>query len=241
MICHYNPPLDDMELLMTLDGKASQEVEMHVSQCSSCSQRAAELARVQRVATGRLFRAACPPSLDLGEYRLGLMPAAASASIQQHVTTCPFCQQELAQLTTFFNAQDPYLRPALATAIRQRVEVLVARLTGGLQPGGMFGQPALAGLRGEQAGPLTFEAGDAQIIVEVQGDGERSGRRAVVGLVVGLPGQEVQAHLWRNEQRVATAPVDALGGFTFDDLPSGQYELFLTGEQQEIHIQDLQV
>jgi hypothetical protein len=245
MICKNKPQLDDVELLMAVDGTASPEVAMHVSQCSPCSQRAAELATAHQIATARLFRAACPPSLELGEYHLGLLPAAVTAPIQQHVAICPHCQQELVQLTSFIDAPDPYLRPAMSDSIKRHVKVLVARLTNGPQLGGLFGQPAMtpafAGLRGVESGPLTYEAGDAQVILEVQDCDARSGLRALIGLVVGMPGQQAEVHLWRDEQRLTTVALDVLGSFTFDNLAPGRYELFVTGELDEIHIQDLQV
>lgn len=243
MICANNPQPDDSELLMTLDGQASPEVAMHVSQCLQCSQRAAELASVQRLATARLFRAACPPALELGEYHLDMLPVAKTTVVQQHVATCPYCAQELAQLAAFMDSPDPYLHPAPWTTLRRQVNVLVARLTSGMQAGGLFGPPALApalaGLRGDAAGPLTYEAGDAQIILDVQQDGQQAGRQALIGLVMGLDGQALRATLWRDQQQIVAAAVDTLGNFAFDDLAPGQYELILTGGQDEVHIQDL--
>ncbi len=245
MICANNPQLDDVELLLTLDGEASPEVAMHVSQCPQCSQRAAELAGAQRLATARLFRAACPSALELGEYHLGMLPAVRTTAVQQHVAACPHCTEELAQLTAFMDSPDPYLHTAPWTALRQQVNVLVARLAGGMQAGGLFGPPALAptlaGLRGDAGGPLTYEAGDAQIILEIQRDGQQAGRHALVGLVMGLDGQAIQATLWCEEQRIVSVPVDDLGNFTMDDLAPGRYELILAGDQDEVHIQDLHV
>lgn len=245
MICANNPPLDDVELLMTLDGEASREVEMHVSQCPQCQERAAQLAAAQRLAAVRLFRAACPSALELGEYRLGMLPAARTTAVQQHVAVCPHCTEELAQLAAFMDSPDPYLHPAPWTTLRQQINVLVARLVSGIQAGGLFGPPALApalaSLRGDASGPLTFEAGDAQIILEIQRDGQRAGYHALVGLVMGLDGQALQATLWREQQQVASAAVDDLGNFTFDDLAPGLYELILAGAQDEVHIQDLHV
>lgn len=245
MICANNPQLDDVELLMTLDGEASPEVAMHVSQCPQCSLRAAELASAQRLATARLFRAACPSALELGEYRLGMLPAARTTAVQQHVTVCPHCAQEMAQLAAFMDSPDPYLQPAPWTTLRQQVNVLVARLSSGMQASGLFGPPALApalaGLRGDVGGPLTYEAGDAQIILEIQRDEQRAGRHALVGLVMGLDGQATQATLWREEQRIVSVAVDDLGNFTMDDLAPGEYELILAGAQDEVHIQSLHI
>lgn len=245
MICQNNPQLEDFELMMALDGQADPEVAMHMSQCPPCRERATQLAHLQHAATTRLFRAACPPALELGEYRLGILPAAATAHLQQHLAKCPHCAQELAQLASFMDEPDPYLRSDPLAAIKQSFQVLVARLASRPQLGGVLGQPvlspALAGLRGEAAGPLTYEAGDAQIILEVEDDAEQAGRKEIIGLVMGWGNQDVQVHLWRNEQRVATVAVDTFGNFSIDKLAPGACELFITGELTEIHIQDLQI
>jgi hypothetical protein len=135
------------------------------------------------------------------------------------------------------------LRSDPLAAIKQSVTVLVARLASGPQFGGLLGQPtlspALAGLRGEADSPLIYEAGDAQVILEVQNDEEQAGRRTIIGLVMGWVNQEVQVHLWRDEQQVATVALDTFGNFSIDDLAPGAYELFITGELTEMHIQDL--
>jgi hypothetical protein len=246
MICANNPLLDDVELLMALDGETSREVAMHVSQCPQCSQRSAELASAQRLATARLFRATCPSALELGEYRLGMLPAARTTAVQQHVAVCPHCTEEMAQLTAFMDAPDPLLHPTLATAIKKQVQVLVARLASGPQLGSLFGQPALApayaGLRGAGDEPLIYEAGETQISIEVQEDALHPGYWAIVGLLSDL-GEEPATHagLWRDQRAVASAQVDEIGNFSFASLEPGDYELFISGAQLDIHVQSLPV
>ncbi len=244
MICVNKPQLDDIELLMSLDGGASPEVEMHLSRCPLCSQRAAELAQTQRLASARLFRAACPPALELGEFQMDLLPAGRAAAVQRHVDICPHCAGELAQVASFMGAPDPYLQAAPWSALHQQVNVLIARLASALQPVRLLGQPpfalAQAGLRGDGAEPLRYEAGAVQVILNVQSDDPRTERRLLDGLVLGLDAA-LQATLWRAEQQVAAAPVDELGNFTVGNLAPGQYELILTGEQDEVHIQNLQI
>lgn len=245
MICQNTPQLDDAELLMALDGEADPEVAMHVSQCPQCQQRAALLSSVQQAASARLYRVACPSSLELGEHHMSLLPAARSAAVRQHVAVCPHCAQELAQLDAFLSSPDPYLHPAPWQAIKRNVQVIVARLTNGPQLGGLFGQPArapaLAGLRGEERRPLTYEAGDAQIILEVQNSAPQAGRKTLMGLVLGWDTEETMVRLWRDERLVSTVPLDAFGNFTIDDLAPGPYEMFVTHEPAEVYIQDLNI
>ncbi len=245
MICHNTPELDDAELLMALDGEADPEVAMHVSQCPHCQQRAALLASVQQAAIARLYRVACPSSLELGEHHMSLLPAARSAAVQQHAASCPHCAQELAQLDAFLSTADPYLHPAPWQMIKRNVQVIVARLTSGPQPGSLFGQPAwapgLAGLRGEERSPLTYEAGDVQIVLEVQDEEPQPGRRSLIGLVLGWETEETVVRLWRDEHLVSTVPLDMFGNFAIDDLAPGQYEMFVTHEPIEVYIQDLAI
>jgi anti-sigma factor RsiW len=244
MNCVYERPLDEVELLMSLDGEASPEVEMHLAQCPQCSQRAADLARVQHLTLANLYRAVCPPSLELGEYHLKLLPAAQAATVQRHLALCPHCTEELAQLTSFMKQADPYLHPTPGTALRRQVNVLIARLASAMPPARASGQPlfapALAGLRGAEREPLRYEAGAVQVILEVQRDDARADRQLLDGLVLGLD-EALQATLWRAEQQIAAAPVDDLGNFTVGNLTPGQYELILAGEQDEVHIQNLHI
>lgn len=229
---------------MSLDGEASPEVEMHLSQCPQCSQRAAELAKVQNLVMASLYRMACPSSLELGEYHLKLLPAAKAATVQRHVVQCPHCASEMVQLASFMGQADPYLHPAPSTVLRRQVNVLIARLASAVPSAHPATQPAfapvLAGLRGDGAEPLRYEAGAVQVILEVQRDDARADRQLLDGLILGLD-EALQATLWRAEQQVATAPVDDLGNFTVGNLTPGQYELILTGAQDEVHIQNLQI
>lgn len=244
MICIRNPQLDDVELLMALDGEAGAEVTMHLSQCPQCQLRAAELAAEQRRITQQLWRAACPPALELGEHSMGLLSADRSAAIQQHIAACPYCTQELAQLAHFMDSPDPYLHPAPLETLQRRVNVLVARLTSASQQvAGLFGAPtltpSLAGLRGADGEPLTYEAGDLEIILEVQDHGGQPGNKTLAGLVVGMDDASMTAHLWHIRGSVASTGVDELGNFLFQDLEAGRYELILASGPDEVHIQDL--
>jgi hypothetical protein len=74
----------------------------------------------------------------------------------------------------------------------------------------------------------------------VQVDPQHPGLRTILGLVLGLPAsQTVTAHLWRTDQAVATATVDEFGNFILDSLDPGVYDLILSGEKNEVHIQNL--
>jgi hypothetical protein len=100
--------------------------------------------------------------------------------------------------------------------------------------------PALA-LRGEEQEPLFYEAGDVQLTIEIQDDPDEPGRRSLLGLVMGAEPEDIQAHLYQDSERVASAEVDELGNFIISSLSPGHYELILTAPTAEIHVQDLAI
>ena len=73
MTCIQPPPLNEIELLVYLDGEADQEISAHIEECPHCRERAAKLARVQDRLSKVLFRVTCPDPVELGEYHLGLL------------------------------------------------------------------------------------------------------------------------------------------------------------------------
>jgi hypothetical protein len=241
--CTYGAPLTDAELLMALDNQAAPEVAMHLSHCPGCQQQARQLNGQQQVLAASLFRSACPPSLELGEYQMGLLSPEQSVAIARHASKCPHCTQEIESLVAFMTQPDPLTQPTALQTASTRLRVLVAQLVGGARSAAAAPAlaPALAGLRGDDDGPLTYEAGAAQVILDVQRDEQRAGRKAIFGLVLGLADPAATVHLWRDQQPVCRAPVDSLGNFFIADLAPGQYELFVTGDSDEIHIQDLSV
>lgn len=237
--------MDDVALMMLLDGVAAPEEAMHVAECAKCSRRASQLRGVQANLSRWLFRAACPTSLELGEYQLKMISKERTAQIERHLAGCDFCIEELAQLREFMSQPDPYLKPEPLAVAQRRVRVLVARLVGGAGQGGGFGGPALApafaGLRGEESGPLMYEAGDVQVLIEVEDDA-KPGRKTVMGLLSDLSDYTgYTVGLWQGGQQLTLIPVDLLGNFVIEDLSEGRYELILSGPEIELHIQDLAI
>jgi hypothetical protein len=183
-----------------------------------------------------LYRATCPDSMELGEYYLGILVEDRSGFVRQHLAECPHCSLELSQLESFARDTSPDLEPSLA----ERVKVWIARLVpeSPSAPSGI--EPALA-LRGDDQGPLFYEAGDVQLTIEIQDDPDEPGRRTLLGLVIGIETEEMQAHFWQDGELVATAVVDELGNFIISDLSPGHYELILAAPTVEILVQDLAI
>ena len=185
--------------------------------------------------TTALYRAFCPDTVELGEYHLGLIPGDRRFNITQHVAECPHCRREIAHLDQFLTSTAPDIEFSPV----ERIKVWVARLV----PQGFNTRltlaPALA-VRGAGAGPQLYEAGDAQISIDVQPD-TRPGTYALVGLVTGVVLSDLQAMLWHDDAPMTTTEVDDLGNFVFGDLRSGRYLLALQGPALEIELQDLEI
>lgn len=241
MTCALPPQLEDRELLAYLDGEAGHQVIAHLERCPHCRERADRLARLQSRITSELYRIACPSPLELGEYHLGVLSRDQAAGVARHLAGCPHCSREVAQLEGYLGE----LAPDLAFSPLERIKVLVAELLRGAEGIGWSGGPALApalvGVRGEEAGPWVYQAGEVQIAIEIQDDAAQPGRKMLLGLLTGMEPRGLVGHLWLAEQRVAEVPVDELGNLIVGNLVPGRYELILSGPEVEIHIRELEV
>ncbi len=240
MSCLRTTQLTESELLMALDGEADPEVTMHIADCPDCRFRAGQLQKLQNGLTSRLFRAACPSSMDVGEYQLGLLPAAQALAIEKHLAECAFCSNERAVLAGFLVEAGPTTKTDLLAPVKETVRILVARLTTGFS-GGLLGQPnlapAMAGLRGAEDGPLMYEAEEIQVMAEVMDDASHPGRKSILGLLTGIyQAHGFRAYLWQAATHRATVAVNDLGNFTIDNLIPGDYSLVLSGPDMEIHL-----
>jgi anti-sigma factor RsiW len=238
MECVHPPELHDRQLLAYLDGEATAPVVAHLSQCPACRERARELAHLQARLTSHLYRLECPTPHELGEYQMGILTQAQAAAVAEHLIECPHCIAEVAQLNRYLADLSDELEPSIV----ERVRVLVARLIGGgTRAGTPALAPAMAGIRGEDAEPLVYQAGDVQITIMIEPDTEQPDRQMLLGLLVAAGTEAWQAQIWQAAQLIANAPVDPAGNFILADLAPGVYELTLHGPDLEIHIPAMSV
>lgn len=241
MACVVPPELDERTLLRYLDGAADQRVVVHLEQCPYCRERARSLAHLQARLTAGLYRAACPSPLELGEYHLGALPRQQAAAVSRHLAECPHCSREVAQLKGYLGE----LAPELESSAVERIKVLVAQLMSAAGEGGRLAgatlAPAYVGVRGEEAGPRLYQAGEAQIAINVQLDSKQPDRKTILGLITGIETTALQVDLFRAGDPVAHVAVDELGNFVVAGLAPATYELTISGSEAEIHIQELDV
>lgn len=184
-----------------------------------------------------LFRTTCPDSATLGNYHLGLLAQDETVTIGDHLTICLHCTRELNQLEMFLAET----AVSLEASSVDRIKIWIAkRIPSGKGASDLFGAPAFA-VRGNDNGPLMYEAGDAQLTLEIQDDPEKPGHKSILGLVLGIETNDVAVKLIREGVVVTAVTLDDLGNFTFSGLEPGKHELNLSGQSIEIHVPDLMI
>ncbi|HSM57611.1 MAG TPA: hypothetical protein VK879_15770 [Candidatus Sulfomarinibacteraceae bacterium] len=234
---HRTPQASDAELLVYLDGELPPRRAREIEQSASNRQRLAELAQQERQLKQHLYRSACPDAHQLGEYHLQLLSGPEAERIAAHLEICPYCAQELKQLLAYLDD----VASELEYSVLERLKVLVARVSPDLGVGGPLAEPALAGVRGDDTGPLVYRAEDVQVSLEVQDDVNAADHRSVLGLVLGADAQGWGVYLWREDEEIADTTVDELGNFMLSGVEPDTYRLLLHGEQVLIHIPELTV
>ena len=184
-----------------------------------------------------LYRISCPDSATLGNFHLGLLPDSQATTLSAHLAVCPHCSQEVSHLEAFLAETAVSLEPSTA----EKIKVWIAeRLPSAGQSRDIMGTPAFA-MRGSDTGPLMFEAGDAQLSLEVQDDPEHPGRKSVLGLVLGIETDDVEATLLKADNVITAVSLDPIGNFIIANLPSGSYTLRLAGPTVEIQVSTLEI
>lgn len=239
MNCKHTSQFEDFELLLALNGDADPIIRTHVAQCPVCTARATHLKALEQRATALLFRADCPPALDLAEYQAGLAASDYSRVLQSHLANCSHCRAELVQIEAILAQPDPYLQPAEPLAgLKQQLARLTARLTGG-----GAGVPAPVGLRGQDDAPLIYNAGDTDLILSIHSDAAHTGYRTLTGLVLGLPDSDTATQISLLQQGAETSrtTLDSSGNFMLEHLLPGSYSLLLENTACTITILDLTI
>jgi hypothetical protein len=227
--CVFPPELDEKQLLLYLDGEANREILSHLERCAHCREKAETLDRLQKRLTTRLYRLTCPPTIELGEYHLRLLPAAQMLVVAQHVRECPHCSREVLQLEGFLGD----LMSTSEDSLLGKAKVLIARLVGGQAEPGEQGEiglaPVVPALRGEARGPLTFEVDGVVIILDIQPANQE--RADLLGQVAADHQEQwtgALVELREGGELEFSANVDDLGAFHSESIIPGPKELRIT-------------
>ncbi len=240
MTCIAPPALTDAVLLRYLDGEAADEVMNHLQACGSCRARTKELALVHGLFAKKLFRANCPTSSELGEYRLNILGVRASRQIKRHLDVCIYCPSELEELDEYLGLVSSDINHSSSQRLRRLVAQLLSSGSG-IPPALPSFAPALSGVRGEGRRPVIYRVEDVQIALTTVPKPEMDGMNSILGIVTALPDEGCRALLVKDATVLAHSAVDAAGTFIFDALPAGKYKLILRCEEVEIVIEEFQV
>jgi len=176
--------------------------------------------------------------MELGEYRMGLLPAPDVLLVTRHVRECPLCKREISQLEDFLENPNPQV-DLLSTT-----KVWIARLMNGHNGSGAqdintFAKTGPA-LRGEAKGLLTFQAESVVIVLDIQ---------PTIGGMVNILGQvaadsEDEQDQWtgaiievqQNNDLEFSTIVDDLGSFQSNSIGPGVKELRITSKDNSFLI-----
>ena len=76
-----------------------------------------------------------------------------------------------------------------------------------------------------------------QVSIDTQDDPDAPDRKLVLGLVMGAETTGWQAHLWRENQSVASVSIDEFGNFSAAGMQNGPHQLILSGgDGTEVHL-----
>jgi hypothetical protein len=240
MECIAPHEITEEQLLAYNDGEADDTSVEHIGRCPYCQERARVIAANQSILRILFQRVECPDAHTLGEFHLGLLSADERAAIKDHLESCPDCAREISDLEHFLQEAPITLTPApLQTPLKRLVARPVAP-----PPGSAAQDPAFAFRGAAAAPPDVYQAEDIKMVVGLEADGLRAGRKMLLGFttregkpIESLAGARVQ--LSRHGQAVALDQVDTLGNFVFCDLNSGEYELMLFTDQEQIVIETI--
>ena len=219
--CSLPPALTDQQIWEALDGIADESISSHLQKCPYCQTRANALENMQSRLKSRLFRATCPPSLELAEFFARTLPPPQMLTVSAHVRSCPHCTRELAELGAFMGAQSS--EPAEPVGERK---TLVARLVNSASS-------AFGALRGESRS-VTLEVEGAVITFEIQS--ASNGRVSVLGQIA-AEAQDAWTGatviLQPSDASQQTTSVNDLGAFTFEAVQPGVGEFIITSLHNE--------
>jgi hypothetical protein len=240
MTCISPPELTDLQIAMALDEDADAQIVAHLAQCPHCRENAQRLALVQNQLKRHFYRQFCLPPDTLRDYFFHLLSEDEIEEVSQHLALCPHCLREL--FVDYADAIEVSAVTAETPGLLERFQLWVAQALdvnrGGLTSA--FGTRQ-SEMSIDNESPLIYKVDQVQISIEIEPSFNNPDERMLVGLVSGLDVEQMDAHLWRESNLVATAPVDSTGSFEFSEMPmtSGQYELFLNGLQAKIHIPEI--
>jgi hypothetical protein len=242
MKCIAPTAISEEQLLAYVDGEGDEETIAHIQSCAHCAQRVQSYATDQALLRLVFHHIECPDAQILAEYHAGLLSTDQQTAVEDHLKICVACSREIADLDRFLT--EVPLIPISQTLVGQLKRIIARKIPASTDS--MLQQPALAFRGATSAPPDTYQADDIKLMVGLEADGLQAGRKMILGLtsregqsLASLAGAQVQ--LRRGETTIAVEEVDNLGNFVFTGLLSGNYELILTTNREQVVIETVTV
>jgi hypothetical protein len=223
------PTNNEDEFWQYVENPDDPELKQRIEQFKDQQQQADAFIKLRRL----LFRSTCPTAHELGEYYLGQLSRAEVKAVRNHLNRCPHCTRELLTYKAFMGEGEPQ------PAVIEQMKIMIARLWREVSPNYPSWQPTFA-IRGEEATVYLADE-DVQIALRSQEDASHPGFKMLVGLITGIPTENLSIHLWSADQLLATTRVDSLGNFLFEKLKAQTYELVVQGEELLIQLGNFSV
>lgn len=229
--------LTDEQLEILLDGEGKAYEVAHVRSCEACRTRLAMIAARERVMLRMLHRVTCPSPLTLFEHVTGLaaQPAIA-AHLDTHQQACPHCRQEM--LTLMEWESFPLRTKPKKVSLMDKLRRVVGRLV------------PLPSLKPSLRGTLTpvnvYQSGEVILTVDCQPSMTQVGRKALHGSLLALDGgveryEGFVVRLAKNNTIVDESNLSSYGGFVFEELLTGSYQVMVSLPSQYLIIDELMV
>jgi hypothetical protein len=121
--------LTEDQISMILDRISDQALQEHIVKCPDCQKRVEEARRIEVVLKQQLFRQDCPSPHKLTDYFIGILGVEDRNEIDDHLSVCVSCREELETLRRFIGEdKQQAASPEEGKIIHPPADYFVARL-----------------------------------------------------------------------------------------------------------------
>ena len=253
---HTLAPSDEELLGVAYDEEMlPDEKREHLEQCEACQQRLAAYRRINSRLFSKLYRSACPGSVDLNYYCLGGLAQEERVAIASHVLDCPACADDVAEIRRQQAAFEPV--PSTGFSLRAAVRRLFATLVvQQAQPVTRDMAPAAGWPRQYRAESIDLSLhltraphGEMMLVGIVTSRDQHMTAEVFEGVTVDLyqaPGPLAAEDEGSQTGEETTVPflstrIDDVGNILLEPVPAGKYLMILRLPDLEVIIDDLQI
>lgn len=241
--------IDPWQLQAYADGERDPAVVHHLSECTYCAAQVDELIGLDSALAAQLFRLQCPPGETLLAYAWRLLPDNEADSVLDHLSSCPHCQEEIAEyfpaerVVHFPRLADPEGAATQRPSFRRQFQTFIAQL----RPP-QFELAPVRNAGDEQHrmdAPLLFDIDALDWSISIERLPQPNHTLSIYGQLLGPTTQQrsnfvVILHQPSGEDSgtpVDSTQINESGVFQFNELAPGEYILYLESQQDSIQIQ----